>query len=403
MKTISFITLCTILLISGCGSSHARSEKIPVFFESAINLEVDGEPITLRRVVSCSIHRYSKAGGGRFAEISQNSSIVSHVLPTGEVVIGVVPRACHRAGVIGRDEAGKPVEYGIIDPLPENFLPYIAIADKAPIPDKVVVYASKRAYKAKASRIVFKGITLDIAKSGVRESKEDDFYWFIGRGGRDNGPLYVTFGLREANMIPELEDGVKKNLLIQKGAIRIDVPSTNELDTLWFGEILNGVRKKNPETGSSKIVGRQYNKIFPTTGGGDPRWGSNTIPSAYDSYLSGFQLKDSTDFSTGILEYIWDEDYLGMVIMHRMPYEYFWGYQAVYKNNNLIFNLPTGETYLWPEGGTARSHIVYSPKAKTIYDIGVGTHSTWPLKGLENNKYNYWYSYEKRAEKAQKK
>lgn len=396
MKIISLFALCAVFLISGCGSSRASSEKLPALFESSINLEVDGKPVTLRRVVSCSIHRYSKAGADRFAEISQNSSVVSQVLPTGEVVIGVVPRACHRVGVLKRDKAGKPIEYGIIDPLPDNFLPYIAIADKAPIPDKVVVYASKRAYKAKASRIVFKGITLDVAAKGIRESEEDDFYWFIGKGGRDNGPLYVTFGLTKANMFPELKELVEKNASGYTDVTRLLHKGTTPWFSKFYHELIN-----DPASGRKY---KQFEKIFPTTGGGDPRWGSNTIPSAYDSYLSGFRLKEDADFSSGMLEYIWDEDYLGMIIMHRMPYEHFWGYQAVYENNDLIFNLPGGLSYLWPNGGgAARSHVVYNPTDKNVYRIGVGTHTTWPLKGLENNKYNYWYSYEKRAEKAQKK
>ncbi len=393
MKHLHILPLIITIIVSGCGSSHARSEKIPVFFESAINLEVDGEPITLRRVVSCSIHRYSKAGGSRFAEISQNSSVVSHVLPTGEVVIGVVPRACHRAGVLKRDKVGKPIEYGIIDPLPKNFLPYIAIADKAPIPDKVIVYASKRAYEAKASRIVFKGVTLDIAKSNVRESEEDDFYWFIGKGGRDNGPLYVTFGLTKANMFPELKELVEKHASGYTDVTRLLHKGTTPWFSKFYQELIN-----DPASGRKY---KQYNKIFPSTGGGDPRWGSNTIPSAYDSYLSGFRLKEDADFASGTLEYIWDEDYLGMVVMHRMPYEYFWGYQAVYENNNLIFNLPGDLSYLWPNGGgAARSHVIFNPADKNIYRIGVGTHQTWPLKGKDKNKYNYWYSYEKRATKA---
>lgn len=372
------LSLFLILFLMSCsGSSFAKSANLGMVFESTINLEVDGKPITLQKRFNCQIKQYSKAGGDRFAEVSQNNSVVSYELPTGEVLIAAMPYACNRFGADQRDSNGKIVSYKIVKPLPENFLPYIAIADKGPVPDKVIVYASNLAYKAKASRIVFKGISLGIAPKGSRVSKRDPFYWFLSRGG-GKGPYYHSFVLRKAVMFPELR------ALLDEHASGFTEPVAFhdgrwKREYQWFIDFYAGT--KPPHNINSR-------KMFPDYHWSNAEFGGNAANSVFDKNIMTFRLENGTDFSKDTFSVILDKDYRGMKLLYRMPYEYFWGYQPVYEKRNIIYVFGEKNEYVHHAGQSA-VHILFNNVDKNIYRLSTNPHYTIPVKGSGMGKYNY--------------
>jgi len=337
-----FITLLLLVSLSSCGGnsfarSFPKSTKLPVIFESTINLIVDGKPVNLSKKFQCKISQYSKAGGDRFSEVSQTGFAVSHKLPTGEFIIASMPYSCGRFGVDKRDDNGKPLSYKITNPLPDNFLPYIAIADKGPVPDKVIVYASNLAYKAKAARIEFKGITLNVAPKGSKPSKQDEFNWFLSYGGGD-GPYYHSFVLRKAVMFPEMRKLLDENAKDIKEPVRLLFKGS----TQWFSKFYHTIIPA-PETAYGKM--KMHEKIFPSKKWGKPKRGGNTNPSPYEEISTNFLLKDNTDFSKDTLELTWDKNYEGMNIFYRLPSEHFYSYGTIYRTKNLKYKLPNGGIY----------------------------------------------------------
>ena len=375
----------TLFILSSCDEGSAgKSANLPVVFESTINLIVDGTPVELSKRFKCKIEQFSKAGGDKWSEISQTGNVVSYKLPTGEYIIASVPYSCNRFGAV-KDENGKIINYKITRPISDDFLPYVSIADKGPVPDKVIVYASNLAYKAKASRIEFKGITLDVAPKGSKPSKIDKFYWFLSYGG-GSGPYYHSFILRKAVMIPELRVLLDKHLSDAIEPVMFHNGKWN-LDHKWFGIFYNGTKLPNER----RWVNINSEKIFPESHGHayeKLNRGNSLANSAYNSgYLSSFQFKEKINFSGETLELFLDEDYSGMLVFYRVPYKDASHYSVLYKIKNLKYNLPNGGIYYHHKGDNI-SHILYNPSDKEVYVTRYTRNFAAPVKGWFMGKYN---------------
>ena len=376
-----FITLLLLISLSACGDSSAGN----VVFESKIKIIVDGKYIELKKRYACKAETFTKAGGDKFYHIKQIGYAVSHELPTGEYIIASIPWACNRFGVDKRDENGKAISYKINRPLPDNFLPFISIADKGPVPDRVIAYTSNLAYKAKASRIEFRGVSLDIAPKGSKPSKKDEFSWFLSEGG-GNGPYYHSFILRRSVMFPELRHILDKHLGDATKPVRLHnkrwVAKYDEIRKFWQGRRVD--EKKFDSMNNS-----MHYQMFPDIRSTSSKYGANANPSPFDHGVTSFSLKENTDFSDDTLELIWDKDYEGMNIYHRMPYEHFQHAGATLASNkNLKYILPEGGIYYHHAGDNIR-HVLYNSTDKNLYRIGIGRNLTSTLKGWGMDKYNY--------------
>jgi len=375
----------TLFILSSCDdSSSSKSANLPVVFESTINLIVDGKYIELKKRYGCEAKTFTKAGGDKFSQIKQVGHTVSHKLSTGEYIIASVPWACNRFGIDKRDENGKAVSYKITRPLPDNFLPYIAIADKGPVPDKAIVYASERAYKAKASRIEFRGINLKVASKGGKPSKKDKFNWFLSAGG-GNGPHYQMFAFTRSIMFPELREILDKYLSGATEPVRLHnkrwIPKYDEIRKFYQG------LRVGYEYG--QMNNKMYYQMFPDIRRSSPKSGGNVNPSRFEHRASGFLLKENTDFSSDTLELRYDKNYDGIYVIYRMPYEHFQHTTpTLARTKNLKYILPGGGIY-YHHAGDNISHILYNPSENNLYKLGVGDHSTLPLKGWGMDKYNY--------------
>ncbi len=365
---VTFIVLLVAVLFV---LQHSEGKANYAVFESTIDIEVDGKPIKLTKRYSCSAETFSKAGGDRFSEVRQNSSAVSHKLPSGEYIIAAVPWSCGRVAVDERDGEGKPLSYKITQQLPKDFLPFIAIADKGPVPDRVIVYASNKAYTAKAARIKFNGIALTVAPRGTGETPEDDFGWFLTEGG-GGGPFYMVYVIEKAAIFPELRGLLAEYTSDYTSPIRL----LHGGEQPWFS-------KFNQYYGALR-------KVFPDRKWGNPLNGGNTHPSPYEERASSFVFEKNTDFSSDTLSLYWNKDYEGMKIYYRMPYEYFSNYTAIQTTKNFSFRLPGGGTYHRPKSKSGDgSDIVYDNGDKNIYKLGIGNHQTLRVKGMFMGHYNY--------------
>ncbi len=295
-----------------------------------------------------------------------------------------MPWSCNRVAVDERDSEGKPLSYKITRQLPKDFLPYIAIADKGPVPDKVEAYVSNKAYTAKAARIKFNGITLSVAPVGSKETSEDDFDWFLSGGG--NGPFYLSFVARKTEMLPELKN------LIDENAHRFDQPESlmsrrafdeRKEDVMWFRMFFH---KIFPIGQGRK--GIMHESLFPELYWSNAELGNSAANSVFDRRTQSLRMTEDTDFSKAKINLVMDDDYAGIKLLYRMPYEYFPNSTTIYDRMNVDYNFGMGGIY-HHHAGQRGVHYMYNPFDKNIYRLNNYGHYTNKVTGLFVGKYNY--------------
>lgn len=275
-------------------------KSYPLVYKATIELEVDGQPITLSQNITCErIITYKSPSSEQSTTVGRTFAM-SEVLPTGEVVIGSAPSACNMFKHGPKNVDGKfPIYIKKYD-LSENYLPWIAIADKQVIPDLVFVYASKAAYKSPAARIKFKSVDVSWAGANVEPDPYDRFHWFLAPNGVTGGERvdYYGFGLREAVKTPYVQGLIDKYHDEENGKV------------LNFHTIGDGWKWGHHNTVFPEFSGRKSLQ--------DQQYGGNILPSSYENYTPLIFTND-VDFINGNSYKVKQSSYYaGMVVLNHM-------------------------------------------------------------------------------------
>jgi hypothetical protein len=367
-----FLLVCVVGLVTGCGSTGrvAKSSELPILFESVVEFSVDGQPITLTKRYRCHVNQFSKAGGDKFVEVTRGEGSVSHVLPSGEVVVVALPYACNRFGVAARDEAGKPTGYRIAHPLPKGFMPAMLMGDKSPVPDEISLYASEHAYNAPASRIAFKGISLTVAKTGTK-STPDPYGWMFKKG--YEGPAYVGWAARKAIKIDGMDELFDKHIPQREGVVRLDI---NDPDDFWFQRYYNGWGN------------RKY--ILPKSMGQTVRTyinGRDVRASHYGGHYIGFTLQDGQSLHDEQITVRYRPEQHGIMQLYRAPLsKYRNGHHSVSWRLPVTYVFDSKERFI--REPKIESLLMYDAKGRELYQAIPLSLRTGELKGRGLGKYN---------------
>ncbi len=377
--TARIVFALLFILTASCATHLARpSEKIVYLSgmaaEGTIELEVDGQPVTLKKHVGCEAHNYMKAGIDPDGEIHSVGVAASYQLPTGEYVVAAMPTTCHRGNKIA-DEKGNL--------LPRGYLPWIAIFDKGPVPDRIVVYASERAYKASGARIKFKGVSLRHRSIAASEKIDfpqvDQFDWFFtGPGRKGRGPYYWSFVMQEASMTPEFAKKIEELSEGKTGVQRV----MNRYTAQNYEWVRQYLRKGNPLK-----KGRTMKEvIFPHLK--TVKYNESVSKSEFNSLTSSFVLPKKFDWNADTLTLTADPAYEGMLVYYRYPSEvYSERAPSTMYDRQMIMILPSGEQYVHYKQD-APLHQFYDTKVNKTYLSGGRDHSTSVLSG-RLKKYNW--------------
>jgi hypothetical protein len=343
-------------------NSEDKPKSEAFVYEVVMNLEVDGKPVQLKRRSGCEAQTYSKAGGGKFSEVSATGYSMSTQLPTGEYVFAGSPSPC-RFFKKNEDENGN-AKYEIPE-LMEDYLPKIHIADKAPVPDVVEIYDMPRAFEAPKARVKYINTEVTPMPIGteLEKGKEDPFEFFFGKG---DGPFYFSMGLRYGEMIPELEELLKEHVLDAKEPVTL-------YDKQWFLDFFHGKK----ELGN---LGVMKKKILPK------------MEDAENYQWVSFVFDEDTDFHDDTLFMKPSFGHEAVKVRYRLPYDALEHRMAsLFSKKNITFELPSGSKHKY-KAGNVKHHLnpmpVYDPKDNAIYFTGKSYSGTRNLTG-SLKKYNY--------------
>ncbi len=374
-----FLFCFAYILISTCVTNHAHASEKNVLLkgmvaESIVELEVDGQPVTLKKRVGCVVHNYMKAGIDPASEIQSYGIAASHQLPTGEYVVAAMPTTCHRGNKVA-DEHGNL--------LPKDYLPWIAIFDKGPVPDKVVVYASARAYKASGARIKFNGVTMKHVTvepgEDVEFSLKNQFNWFFqspGRKGR--GPVYASFNIAEAVMTDEFRNKLEASTSKKSGMVKVHNGYYQNNYFAWVHKYFREWEDKEKRIFKKDIIWPKYKGLKIT---------ESVRDTAFEDRSQAFFLREPIDWKSNNLIAELKPENTGMVAYYRIKPELFGqASSGLYKGNNIQFIFPSGVIYNHTRLSTP-FHQIYDVDNQKYYRTGNGRILTPVLSG-KLKKYN---------------
>ena len=144
----------------GAGSALMRSlfHDGPRYFELTANLEIEGEPIEIRRTIECEPYFQHRFGAGYFKKRwYMANEAMTHRLSDGSGVIVVIPKLCE---AFAKPQPPGAPEWGAFPELPENFIPLILWTPDAENPELLEAYYSFDSLARPNSRVRFRSISL---------------------------------------------------------------------------------------------------------------------------------------------------------------------------------------------------------------------------------------------------
>lgn len=187
----------------------------PRYFELTAELEVEGEPVKITRVVECQPYFYHYDTWYFRKQWYMTNSAMTHRLRDGSGVIVVIPEVCER---LARPQPANAPPWSAIADLPADFVPLIAWTADADNPDALEVYHSFEALERADARVHFKSIVLRNDSSLQPSDSPDEFGLWINadiqsqfKGGQPDHRLnYIGYYLvpieeKKWREIPELK------------------------------------------------------------------------------------------------------------------------------------------------------------------------------------------------------
>ena len=150
-------------------------------FYVAVDVEFDGKPYRIERTIEC----YRKLVYGPMGSKNLYSDFPRYrafgiKTETGEGIIVATPAACDGDGRKW-ERGSKRTNYNWHTEIPEDYTPLMMVADNPDNPQKIIIYASRQAYKSSKARLQYKGMTIEPAKG-------------LGRWFADGPDKYAYYG-----------------------------------------------------------------------------------------------------------------------------------------------------------------------------------------------------------------
>jgi len=143
----------------GAGSAFLRSQfhDGPRYYELTANLEVEGKPIEITRVIECLPYFAHRLGNYFQKRWYTNQEAMTHRLDDGSGVIVVVPKLCEE---FADPQPANAPPWKAFPDLPDDFVPLILWTANADDPAVLEGYHSFESVERPNSRVRFKGIAL---------------------------------------------------------------------------------------------------------------------------------------------------------------------------------------------------------------------------------------------------
>lgn len=143
----------------GVGSAFLRSQfhDGPRYYELTAQLEVEGKPVEIKRVIECLPYFAHRMGNYFQKRWYTNQEAMTHRLPDGSGVIVVVPRLCEE---FAYPQPSNAPPWKAFPDLPEDFVPLILWTADADNLEVLEGYHSFESVERVGSRIRFRGIDL---------------------------------------------------------------------------------------------------------------------------------------------------------------------------------------------------------------------------------------------------
>lgn len=205
----------------GAGSWALRSlfHDGPRYYELTTNLEVDGEPVKIKRVIECKPYFAHRFGNYFQKRWYTDQEAMTHRLPDGSGIIVVGPRICESAAHPQPEDAPP---WKAFPDLPEDYVPLILWTADADNPEVLEGYFSFDSVERPDSRITFKGISLRNSSDLEPGVYPEEFgVWVNAKfgglfgGGRSpktlnyHGYYLLSLGKDEWKKVPELKAGLE--------------------------------------------------------------------------------------------------------------------------------------------------------------------------------------------------
>lgn len=162
----------------GAGSALLRElfHDGPRYFEVTIDLEVEGSPVEITRVMVCEPYFLHRWGVGHFLKRwYMTRDAITHRLPDGSGVIIVIPTPCD--DFVHPQPADAP-PWGAVPDFPEGFVPLILWTANADDPEFLECYYTFESLDRPSSRVRFMSISLrNSADLEPRTSPEEFGVW----------------------------------------------------------------------------------------------------------------------------------------------------------------------------------------------------------------------------------
>lgn len=159
----------------GAGSALLRKwfHDGPRYFEVTVDLEVEGAPVEIARVMECEPYFHHRWGVGHFMKRwYMTRDAITHRLPDGSGVIIVVPSLCDE--FIHSQPVSAP-PWGAFPDFPEGFVPLILWTADADNPETLECYYTFESLDRPTSRVRFKGISLRNGADLEPNTSPDEF------------------------------------------------------------------------------------------------------------------------------------------------------------------------------------------------------------------------------------
>lgn len=197
-----------IPLLKGFTMCH---EDLPPFVvQVKVNMEVNGQPLSIKRNVECKQLKINSAGelsGWRWRQKLPSTFYVSigalgKRLPDGSAVMMWTPYYCDHETYTDANgnERRRPV------PVDFGSIPYLAWTPNADTLETLEVYPSKKYFGQPYARIKMRSVSVSEAPPGAKADPPDEFEWFtqefVAGEKRISRPRFVSYTVR---LMPENE------------------------------------------------------------------------------------------------------------------------------------------------------------------------------------------------------
>jgi hypothetical protein len=135
----------------------------PRYLDVSVDLTVEGEPITISRVIECWPYFYHELGSPFLPSLVPAHQAITHRLQTGAGVIVVIPPAQCFSGA---------------RPLPGDYIPLIAWVDDADNPTVIEAYFSGTLVRSSEARVRFRDMRIRNSTDLERVESPDEFGWW---------------------------------------------------------------------------------------------------------------------------------------------------------------------------------------------------------------------------------